>query len=344
MKPRKPHIVVFFGGDAAGRDLSSETGYWICQYLPRDSYDVTPVHVLADGTWQVPLGSLPRHGGVEKMMDYLYRGITALPATQALQRLLTRPVAAFFSILRGRGGDDGSMHSVGQLLDIRVVGSPAATCQQTHNKRLSHAIMRDIATVPEAEFYGADEIPTDIVTDVQQSFEFPLFVKPVNQEGSVGTEYAQNNKELLEAVTRAQKYGEIMVQERARGVELTVSLIDTERGGLTVLPPTVVVPRQSEYYDYLAKRHPGRVVLHTSPTDSNSLFMEAEAIAREVYEKLGCQGYASIDMVADDTTVDVLEVNTVPVLSDATPLLQQLTRAKIHPTAWLNAMIKNSLS
>lgn len=344
MKPRKPHIVVFFGGEAASRDLSSETGYWVCQYMPRETYDVTPVHVCTDGTWQVPLGSLPRSGSVEKMMDYLYRGLKALSPTAALERLLARPVSAFVSVLRGKGGDDGSLHSLGQMLDIRVVGSPAQACQQTHNKRLSHALTRDVAAVPEANFYKPTESLEAVVTDIRQYFELPLFIKPITQEASTGTEYVTTLEELPLAIERARRFGEIMVQERARGTELMMSLFGTGHGSsLRVLPPTVVVPRQSAYYDSLAKRRPGRVTLHTPGSDNNSLFLEAEAIARDVYEQLGCCGYAGMDFVADNDSVDLLEVNTVPVLSSATPCMHQLSVGKIHPTVFLESLVKSAL-
>ncbi len=343
MKPRKPHIVVFFGGEAESRDLSAETGYWVCQYMPREAYDITPVHVGADGRWQVPLGSLPRSGSITTMMDYLYRGLEALSPMKALERLSQRPVSAFFSVLRGKGGDDGGLHSMGHLLDVRVVGSPALACQQTHNKRLSHTLLRDMASVPSANFYGSAAPVEDIVADVTNSLSFPLFIKPVIQEGSAGCEYVATPEELPAAIARAQQFGEIMVQERARGAELSLSLIDTGRNHPLALPPTVIVPRHATYYDYAAKRRPGRVNLHTADTENNSLLLEAEAIARDVWEQLGCEGYASFDFVADDTTIDLLEVNTIPVASNATPLVQQLVAGKVNPSVWLESLVKRSL-
>lgn len=344
MKPRKPHIVVFFGGEAASRDLSSETGYWVCQYIARDAYDVTPVHVRSDGTWQVPLGSLPRTGSVEKMMDYLYRGLTALAPTKALERLLARPVSAFFSVLRGAGGDDGGLHSMGNLLDITVIGSPALACQQTYNKRLSHALLRDLASTPMASFYGPTLSLEAITADIRQNFEPPLFIKPVAQESSAGTEFAETLADLAGAVERARSFGEVMAQERARGTELSLSMIDNGQGEPFLLPPTVVVPRQSQFYDFLAKRRPGRVTLHSPDQETNTLLIEAEAIARDVWDSLGCTGYASMDFVADEASVDLLEVNTVPVLSSATPFLTQLSAGKIHPTAFLDSLVRSSLS
>jgi len=277
------------------------------------------------------------------MMDYLYRGLTALSPMAALERLAQRPVSAFYSVLRGRGGDDGGLHSMGHLLDVRVVGASAATAQQTHNKRLSHALLRDMASVPSANFYSPSFSAEEIVADVAASLEFPVFVKPVMQEGSAGCAYVAAAADLPAAVAAAQRFGEIMVQERARGAEVSLSLIDNGAGEPLALPATVIVPRHASYYDYAAKRRPGRVHLNTSAEDNNSLLVEAEAIARDVWEHLGCQGYASFDFVADQDSLDLLEVNTVPVASAATPLLQQLSAARINPTVWLESLVKSSL-
>ena len=66
MRNRKPRVVVFFGGDVGSFDLSEESGYWACQYIPRTKYDITPVRVNHDGNWQVPLGGLPQRGPVKE--------------------------------------------------------------------------------------------------------------------------------------------------------------------------------------------------------------------------------------------------------------------------------------
>lgn len=351
MKRTRPQVVVFFGGDAGGHDASLSTGHWVCQYVPRETFDITPVRVLPDGRWQVPLGSLPQQGPIERMLQLLFSptgagtGLRAFSPAEGLQRLLRRPVHALMSVIRGRGGDDGALHGLGQSLQVPVVGSPASTCQVTYHKGLCSTQLKDNFSLPRSISFRADAPLASVLERIQQDFVPPLFIKPATQEGSLGTESVASLDELAAAVRRVQALGgDMLVQERARGTEVNVTLVENDRGKLVVLPPTLIVPRQATFYDRLAKMRPGRVSLHTPDARDNKLLREAETIARDVYQQLGCQGYASVDFIADDNSIDVLEVNTVPTYTAATPLGQQLTAGQLHPATLLDTLIRRALN
>ncbi len=339
----RPHIAVFFGGASASHDLSRETGRWVCQYIPRSQYQVTPVKVTTQGLWQVPLGNLPESGNIDLALDRLFAAIPALHPTKALERLVSRPLGALMTVLRGAGGDDGVLHSFGQALNIPVVGSPLSTCQQTSHKYLTAQAIEDVATAPHARLFRATVPLADIAADVEAEFIPPLFIKPVTQEGSLGIEEVQDVADLESAIVRALQYGDIIVQEKAEGTELSLTFMQDEQEHIHALPPTVVIPHKASYYDHLAKRVPGRVTLHHPTENDNPVIMEAQTIARDVFEHLGCRGVVSIDMISTDNIIDILDVNTIPVLSSATPLLHQLRQANIHPTSMLEAIIGHTL-
>ncbi len=349
MKSRKPHIAVFFGGEEGSRDLSLESGYWVCQNIPREKYQITPIHVQPDGSWQVPLGSLPNRGPVDRMMDMLFRvpgqAVRSLNAPEALQRLLQRPLDGMMTLLRGRGGDDGSLHATGQTLGIPVVGSSAGSSQLAHNKHRMHSMIGDFAALPDSALIH-EKTPIDsAVNDVKDQFAGPVFVKAVTQDGSSGTELVGSLDELAPAIRRTSRLGDVMVQEIARGTELAVTLFPDQHGSLMSLPTTSVVHSRAPFYDYLAKRRPGRVNLSTATGTPNDgpLIGEAEEIAREVYEELGCAGAVTIDVVADDNTIDVLDVNTIPMFTQATPLLGQLEAARLAPASFLDTLLLGSI-
>src|SRR5688572_19782666 len=129
-----PHVVVFFGGTTGSHDLSQETGYWVCNYLPRTKYRVTPVRITSDGQWQVPFGGLPQQGPVDRMVEMLFAAVRPVSPSEGLQRLLRHPVQSLMTTLRGPGGNDGALQTLGKTLHIPVVGSDSQTCQQTSLK------------------------------------------------------------------------------------------------------------------------------------------------------------------------------------------------------------------
>jgi D-alanine-D-alanine ligase-like ATP-grasp enzyme len=170
----------------------------------------------------------------------------------------------------------------------------------------------------------------------------PLFVKPAQQEASVGVREVVGLDQLSGALQEAKRFGDILVQ-RAAGQEITLTLFDDARGRLTALPVTTVVPKRASYFDDLAKRRPGRVALHTG-TDARPLLLEAEVLSRDVYQEIGARGLVSFDLVGNEAEgLQLLDVNTVPTLTALTPLAAQLRAARVHPGALYDELIRRSL-
>jgi D-alanine--D-alanine ligase len=354
MKLKKPHIAVFFGGDAGSRDLSEETGLWLCYFLPRGRYHVTPVQVTEQGDWQVPLGSLPERGPIKQIMTNLFQAVKPEPPARGLERLLRRPVRALVTVLRGRGGDDGALHGLAATLGIPVVGSPLAACQRTSDKHACGLSLSDIVVPPQMRRYPSTADVATIIEDAREALVPPLFVKPARQEGSVGVSEATSVDELGGALAAASeprstgraaahRQGDILVQQRTPGTEVCITLFDDEWDSLHALPATVVAPKAARYFDHLAKRRAGRVALHTERHD-DPLVHEAEAIARDAYREIGCRGLVSFDLVTGDEALELLDVNTVPTLTDHTPLMQQLKVARVHPGILFDRLIQRGLA
>lgn len=342
MSGKKPRVVVFYGGSITNHDLSSETGKWVCQYIPREQFDVTPVEITSEGLWKVPLGSLPRSGPIDRTLTMLSKAIRPLSPTKALTRLLDRPIQSIITLVRGHGGDDGSMHSLASALRIPIAGSPYHTCQRTSDKYLFGNTVNDITTTPYTRRFKKNTSAEEVLADIQDEFLPPVFIKPVTEEGSAGIERVETIGELESAIRKHITLTDIVLQENAPGTELSITLAEGANGKIIALPTTIIVPQKATYYDHLAKRRSGRVTLHTPATQDNSVIAEATEIARDVYEELGCRGIAQIDMIAGDGIVDLLEVNTVPTFSSHTPLPQQLKKAGMHPSSLLSALITRS--
>ncbi len=344
MPRQKPHVVVFFGGENPGRDLSTETGYWACQYVPRGTYQVTPVHVRADGLWQVPLGSLPQRGPVGRMMSMMFKSVKAVTPAEGIQKLLRRPVHALMSLMRGKGGDDGSMKSMGQNLKIPVMGPGYGAYQQTFDKHLFNRAVDSVVSTPYSLYFPANRPIAQVVAEIREEMVPPLFIKPAAEEGSIGVEEVLTLDDLWSATKRAKRFGgAVLAQEKLRGHEISITLLENEPGKITALSPTTIVPRTTTYYDQLAKRKPGRVLLQQDETPGKLALIEAETIARDVWDELGLTGTAVFDLIANDDGIYLLETNTIPTFSNYTPLKYQLEAAGMHPNTYFDQLIRRGL-
>lgn len=336
----RPRIVVFTGGQEEHAKSSRESGTWMCQYIPRSKYDVTPVEVTHDGQWKVPLGSLPKGGDVARTLEMLFQATAPQDPKQALERLLHKPVDSIITLMRGKGGDDGAMHSMGDMLGIRVAGSGHHVSQNAFNKHRFAHTLSSVAPTPHSQLVRHTQTNEDTARSLWGEFIAPFFVKPVHGSGSHGIVRVEHFDDLHTALQRAKTANQdVLVQEYRPGLELSVTLYIDTKGVLRALPPTIITPKFSSFYDYAGKQHDNGAHFHNVHESDSSLVEQAQAIAHEVYETLGCSGIATVDMIANDGAIDVLELNTIPSFHTSSPIHHQLRHAGIHPENLISSLL-----
>lgn len=328
----RPRIVVFMGGEDQHANISAQSGKWVCQYIPRSQYDVTPVHVTAKGQWKVPLGTIPRTGDVHRTIDMLTSVTEAQEPTQAMERLFARPVDSIITLLRGKGGDDGAMHSMGDMLRIRVAGSGHATSQTASHKHHFSQAIREISSMPYSRFIPHTIRPEELADELRGELTPPFFIKPNTGAGSHGIMHIQNDTDIARAIRDLTKHPrDVILQEALPGLELAVTVFLDAHGTLHVLPATVITPKGASFYDYHTKNRDNGAHFHPVHESDKSIIEQAEEIARNVYTSLACKGITTIDMIANGNTIDVLELNTIPTFHSASPIHYQLNVAGMHP-------------
>ena len=278
------------------------------------------------------------------MMSKIFEAVPTLPATQGLERLLRRPVDALLTFVRGVGGDDGSLHGLGRSLSIPVIGSSLPVCQQTSDKHVCAQRLQEIVASPAMQRFKKTASTEEVVDTIRGLYVPPLFVKPVHEEGSVGVEEINSIDELGAAVHRAQQVGDVLIQKKATGTEMNVTLYNDVKNRVHKLAPTVIVPQRASFYDHLAKRRPGRVTLNTSASTDNSVLKKVQSLANDIYEDLGCNGVVSFDFSVDGDNTQLLEVNTIPTLTTLTPMFQQLKASRVHPGNLFGQQIDQALA
>lgn len=340
----RPAVVVFFGGSPSNHDLSMESGAWVCRYLPRARYQVTPVRVTPDGAWQVPLGTLPQQGAIDGVLERLWQAVPAVAAAAGLERLMAKQPRVWLTLLRGHGGDDGALQSLGAMLGVPVVGSSAQTCYETADKQRLLRRLDGIVATPRTERYRAGKPIDEAVMQARQIFRGMFFMKPAQEEGSVGATELAGMAALPPALARLAAGEEVVLQEHVPGMEVTITLIGDGTGNIQTLPPAIIQTERAPFYDALAKRRAGRAKITISDGQSEASLKKAVEAARTVYAELGCRGWVTFDFKITGDSVTLLEVNSIPTFSAYTPLVRQLQAARISPAAWLQARVDERLT
>ncbi len=240
------------------------------------------------------------------------RGVDAHPfdpAQRPLSELGTAGYRRTFIILHGRGGEDGTVQGVLELMGIPYTGSGVMASALGMDKWRTKLVWRG-AALPVPDYALLDEA-SDLDAVVRQ-LGLPLFVKPANEGSSVGITKVKAATDLAAAYREAARHDRLVLAERfLGGGEYTVAVL-----GNQALPVVKIEPA-TEFYDYQAKyfRDDTRYLCPSGlPADIEAQIQE---MALRAFDVLGCRGWGRVDVLLDDSGVPyLLEINTAPGMTD----------------------------
>lgn len=284
-------IAVLMGGTSAEREVSLNTGEQVVAAL-------------------TSLGALPTP------LDTADLGF--------IDALRTGGYDAVFICLHGRFGEDGTVQGLLELLGLPYVGSGVLASALAMDKVMSKHLFA-AAGLRSPEYVALNASDTVDVDGIVAAFGDKSVVKPANEGSSVGMTIVHRASELPAAIAKAFEHDDCVLVERfVAGVEVTVGVLGNEDP--YVLPTLEIVP-EHEFYDYESKYVPG-MSSHIIPARvSEAARTECQRLSAAAHRVLGCRGISRSDtIVADDGTVYLLEVNTIPGMT-STSLLPDAARA-----------------
>lgn len=156
---------------------------------------------------------------------------------------------------------------------------------------------------------------------------FPLFVKPVHEDGSIGitgNSIVWAASELDSMVKRIHQlyHQAALVETYIDGRDITVSILGNGDEAVAFQPSECVYLRPDEFkiQTFDTKWVVGSEAYHASVgvcpiVIDPALEKRIQAIALQVYHLMGCRDYARVDFRVNDQAVYVLEVNPNPCIN-----------------------------
>ncbi len=214
-----------------------------------------------------------------------------------------------FNTLHGRGGEDGTMQGVLELMGIPYTGSGVMASSLGMDKWRSKLLWKalNIAT-PDFEILDAD---SDFAA-IEEMLGLPLFVKPANEGSSIGISKVKQKGGLQPAWILAAKADPLVIAEKfVGGGEYTVGIL-----GEVALPIIRIVPK-NEFYDFEAKylRDDTEYLCPCGLSAEKEAMIQAEAL--QAFKTIGCKGWGRVDFLMDEGGNHYfLELNTNPGMTD----------------------------
>jgi D-alanine-D-alanine ligase len=298
------------------------------------------------------------------------------PSIQAaLDRLQGKTV---FIGLHGTEGEDGTLQKLFEDHHIAFTGSGSLSSRNCFDKRLAKQIVRSagVAVAEDLEFSvsptpshanhsGADAhfatkdltskdshhnkatnkdlIQNDLSALLSRFFDKygRIVVKPRESGSSFGLHIIHHREQITAAVSAiiSGPYRNYLAEAFIEGRELTVGVME-ENGELRALPASEVVLAPDRCFDYQGK-YLGRGTTEITPADlSDQERRQAGLLATRAHEALSCFGYSRTDMILTKDGPIFLETNTLPGMTRASFIPQQL-----HAAGWdLRSFIDLQLS
>lgn len=357
---QKLRVAVLMGGTSSERKVSLSTGAMIVRSLDPNRYEVMAADtqdILAltgsRSTSAAPQSiasradetSRPEDDNASTLDGEALRTLDALaplPGSFAGQR----PDVVFIA-LHGKGGEDGAIQGFLDLLQLPYTGSGILSSALAMDKAMAKQFLSNagVPMLPDITVWRGHVPPEATLQEEVQSKlgGFPVFVKP-NAEGStVGCSLVSQVDQLSEALAVALTFDPIaLIEQYARGTEITVGVLGNTGGPLEALPIIEIVPR-SEFYDYDSKYAEGGSEHLIPARISDSLTQRAQEIALRCHTLLRCRGMSRTDMIVVGDTLVVLEVNTIPGMTPTSLLPQAADHAGISFSQLLDRLIELAL-
>ena len=108
-----------------------------------------------------------------------------------------------------------------------------------------------------------------------------------------------------------------MIETGISGEEYSCAVLEYPDGKLRTMPPILIRPVSSSFFDYTAKYTPEACEEIVPAPCSSQLKEQIQKSALLAHKALQCSGLTRTDMIYDGTTLSVLEINTLPGLTPA---------------------------
>ncbi len=241
-----------------------------------------------------------------KKLGYEYLSLDPAEKEIFLEKLISFNPDVVFIALHGKGGEDGTIQGLLEFLGYRYTGSPVKASAIAMDKAITKDILKS-HNIPVPNGYTFFSIEEALEVEVS----FPVVVKPSSEGSSIGVFISQNRQEYKEHIIEAFKIDKkVIVEEFIKGRELTVGVLNGE-------PLDIIeIKVEKGFYDYKNKYFSDKTEYICPPEIEKTLYKKIQDLAAEAYSIIGCKGAVRVDFILREKTPYILEINTVPGLTD----------------------------
>ena len=215
--------------------------------------------------------------------------------------------SVIFNALHGQFGEDGYIQSILEQYKIPYTHSGVLSSALAMDKEISKKIfIKNKLRTPKFFIYSYDIKNSVLIKKINNSFKFPVVIKPLNEGSSVNV-FICNQKNIIKNLNLIKNYKKIIIEQFIGGREIQIAIMGNKKLGAIELKP------KRKFYDYKAKYNVNSKTEHIIPVDlSNKKLKQGMDMALKAHKILGCRGVTRSDFKYYKGKFYILELNTQP--------------------------------
>ena len=229
---KKKCIGLIFGGDSNEHEVSISSAKTVFQAfnseINKERYTVKTFYINKYGDWlDSHLSEKILIGGIENNKTNKQE-IFNPKKINFLDGIEFQNVDVWFPLLHGFNGEDGSIHGLLRFTKKPLVGCGILGSALGMDKILMKTIFSNLKLpqvnylVFQNEDLNDEEVKNNLINEIIEILNFPVFVKPSNSGSSLGISKVINESEILQALEKAMGIDpRILVEEGLEAVSYT---------------------------------------------------------------------------------------------------------------------------
>ena len=208
-------------------------------------------------------------------------------------------------MLHGRGGEDGAMQGLLEVMGLPYTGSGILGSALAMDKlRCKQVWAAEGFPTPEFRVLETEQDCADALAQLG----LPLIIKPASEGSSIGMSKVEVEDEMLPAFKTARECEGVIIAEKwITGDEYTAAILNRR------VLPMIRLETDRKFYDYVAKYESDDTRYICPCGLGESVEREIGSIMLNAFEAIDASGWGRVDFMLDaDQQPWLIEANTVP--------------------------------
>tara|TARA_B100000767_G_scaffold269723_1_gene292014 strand:- start:262 stop:1227 length:966 start_codon:yes stop_codon:yes gene_type:complete len=305
------NIAILTGGDSAEYNISLLSANTVLYHLDKSKYRAFIVHLM-DGRFEVLLDD-----------KKLFIDKTDFSFILSDEKMIFKKI---FMALHGPPAENGQIQHYFDNLNIPYNSCNAKVSALTFDKYECNTRLKQLGfNCAQSYMYeNGNRINTD---NIVNTVGLPCFVKPNGAGSSCGISKVNEKHQLFEAIENALKHdSKVILESFVDGTEVSCGVYFDGKN-VNSLPITEIVS-ENDFFDYEAK-YEGKSNEITPARISKKLTSEIQNTTIDIYKIMKLTGICRVDYIIQNEVPFIIEINTIPGLSEESIIPQQLKAANI---------------